>query len=260
MKSLKKALVALLALGAIFWACEKHDATVSADRAKEQNAELERIAVETGLIHNAALDHLAEQVNLERTTEAQAYLALNDYFLENASSNAAREALLDYRENGCDCTTEFVGITPWVEANAGRFNSLEHTYLLKADEELNRYLAAGADAVAKNMAAIQADVLHSEGLDFFQKKRLLGTISILANSILYWDEAYRQVDHPWYSVVHKNGSARICWQCVYVAVQDGLSYNDCLGAPGWNEGSEETAEEVCANQAAYASTLAAINR
>ncbi|MEZ4988044.1 MAG: hypothetical protein R2795_23950 [Saprospiraceae bacterium] len=227
-------------------ACEKGNTLEKAEL-----RELQEIASMTGVVHNAALDYLAKNVDLSRTNEREMFLVLNDYFIQNASSSEAREALKQYREDGCNCQiTNISSVSEWIDENANAITAQEKEYLLLAGEELEKYLSKGVTFVAQGIRAIQEDVLLNTQITYLSKKKLLGTLSILASSIEYWDDAYYDIQHPWHD---RMASGRVCTPCLLLALADAMSYTDCLSNGGIDDPS--TAGEVCLNQGAYASAV-----
>jgi len=156
------------------------------------------------------------------------------------------------KEKGCTtCAFNQNSIAEWVQMNRSRLTDKEAINLLDMGTPLELYNNGGAAKVGEALKALDNRIATDS--EQANAKAILGTSAILRHSIQYWDSSYTDAQHPFYPVINRDINYRTCWYCVYIALTDAFSYQDCL----YNSGitNPNTAEIVCQNQAAYTSSL-----
>ena len=187
-------IVALVAI--MVTSCQKSD--ISPVQAQETTKKTSLTSLEAGVVHNAALDYLAANVNLSQATGQQMFEVITDYFLNNTQSQDVQKELIDLRDGNTPISTPIVtNISNWISQNQSTLTPIEINYFLQAENELNKYAQQGVVVAAAGIRSVQNNVLSDVNLDELTKNKLSGSFSILANSLEYWDDANHNLNNPW---------------------------------------------------------------
>jgi len=191
------------------------------------DSQLERLTIadQVGVNHNRALDYLAQKVDLASATSEQKFRIISDFYISQAETDEQTRILKAAKEKGCvSCSFDYNSISEWVEANRHRLSELEASYLLNMESVLYKYHSHGVQGVSKDLKLLEEQMVADAGL--INSDTYIRTSAILRHSLEYWHGAYSDSTHPFYPVVNREISFRVCTWCIYIAVVDALSYND----------------------------------
>lgn len=230
--------------------CQQEITLEEASWTNEQ-VEILKKAEQAGVHHNLALDYLASNCDLATVSDEQKFEIIMDYFIAISKSDAEKAALLDAKERKCSsCNFNYTSISEWVEAKKTLLKSKETMYALKIENALSLYHGSGVERVVEELKRIEREMVIDIDL---ADSPILTSSAILRHSLFYWDSAYSNPNHPYYSEVNRDVSFRICTWCIHVALVDAFSYSDCLANGMF--GTYEVAQTVCTGQATYVSAL-----
>lgn len=243
----------VLSLVLLFSCQANNDELKPAELTAEQTSYLATID-KIGQKHNAALDYLASKVDLLNHTDEEAYETIKEYYISTAATPEIAADLEQVSINDCGCKTNSESFKAWAEEN--NLPASENKYLMDIHNLLQAATNMEIEELLAAIRVIEKNILNENAS--IDKQRLLGTTSILRNSVQYWHEAFYNDAHPYHERMilrasqAQGGDKLIPWYLLYVAMVDALAYDSCMGNP--NQSQDPT--DRCQNQGAYASSRA----